>query len=630
MRWYHKKPMTATTPMMNQWHECKAKAKTALLLFRLGDFYEAFYEDAALMSKEIGLTLTARQGIPMCGVPFHTAETYIDKLIAKGFRVAVAEQTEDPKSTKGLVKREIVRIVSPGTIVNSQLLSDKKNNFFASIAKCGSIFGIGLLDLTTAEFRAFELEKEQDLIDEIFRSRPSEFLVSKRFKEEHPLFFQELSHSFTFVVNEKEAFDLKLSQDALSSHFKDLSPLKGQTAALLASGALLLHLKEDLRIPLDPITQIQTESLSSFMSIDRATLRNLELTESMGGSSSKNTLFELLDETATPIGARCLRHWLKHPLLSCSEIISRQDAVQTLLAHPLSAKSARAALDSVRDLERLLIKITGRYAGPRDLFRLGKSLSQVPFLKEALFSLPSEKIQSHLADLFDCKGLADQILSSISETPPLRIGEGDIFKDGVDPELDSLRQLARDSVSWMARYQIRLREETGIKTLKVSFTKAFGYYIEVTRAQVDKIPPSFERRQTLVNAERFITPELKEFEHRALTAEERSKALEAELYEKMRAKVASQSLLISKTAKAIAHIDALLSLAKAAEKYQFVRPEIDSSDALEIVEGRHPIIEKSIGSSLFIPNDTELNQKQQMMLITGPNMAGKYTSIKQG
>lgn len=594
--------------MMSQWQTCKAQAKEALLLFRLGDFYEAFYEDAQVISKEIGLTLTARQGTPMCGVPFHTAESYIDKLIAKGYKVAVAEQTEDPKAVKGLVKREIVRIVTPGTLINSHLLSDKKNNFFVSVVQVGSVYGLAVLDLTTADFRVQELEKEQALIDELSRLRPSEFLASKSFD-----FLKELSHSFPFVANVKNPLDAKLSFDVLTGHFDvqnlDGFGLRGKTAAIVAAGSLLLYLKEELNLPLEHIQSIQSESLSQYMSIDRSTMRNLEIDTS---------LVDLLDETCTPMGARLLRHWVQYPLLSCPALLERQDAIASFISRPEVSKKARELLSGVRDLERLMMKISARYATPRDVYALGVSLSHLPAIKEIL-SL----------DFFDAAPLASQILSAMKDSPPLRIGEGEIFQDGYHEELDHLRLLAKDSTTWINQYQVTLREQTGIKTLKVGYTRAFGYYIEVSRAQSEKIPPTFQRRQTLINAERFITEELKQFEHQVLTAEERAKAIEAELFERLRNTIAEQAPAVNAAAKVIARADVLLSLAKAATLYQWIRPTLDDSDALEITEGRHPVVERSIGKSSFIPNDTHLNPNQQLMLITGPNMAGKSTYIRQ-
>lgn len=585
--------------MMSQWQACKAQAKDALLLFRLGDFYEAFYDDAKTICKEIGLTLTARQGIPMCGVPFHTAESYIDKLIAKGFKIAIAEQTEDPKLAKGLVKREIVRIVTPGTLVNSQLLSDKKNNFFVSLALTGSVYGLAALDLTTGEFRVQEFEKEGLLIDELCRLKPKELLVSEAF-----IFLKELSYNFPFLANEKPA-DPKLCLNALEAQC-DVQHLK--KAAALAAGALLLYLKEDLNLPLTHIRSIQKNSES--MAIDRPTMRNLEIAESFA---------DLLDETCTPMGGRLLRQWVQYPLLSPSAILERQEAVQSFLNHPEVSKKARELLSEVRDLERLMMKISACYATPRDVYALGVSLSHLPAIKKILL----------LDELFDAAPLANQILGAMKDSPPLRIGEGDIFKDGYHKELDELRLLCKDSMSWMAAYQLNLREETGIKTLKVGYTKAFGYYIEAGRAQSEKIPSTFERRQTLVNTERFITKELKEFEHRVLTAEERSKAIEAELFEQLKKGIAKEGPAVNAAAKIIARVDALLSLAKVAALNQWVQPVVDDSDSLEILEGRHPVIERAIGKTSFIPNDTILGPKQQLMLITGPNMAGKSTYIRQ-
>ena len=609
--------------MMAQWQDCKAQAQDALLLFRLGDFYEAFYDDAKIISKEIGLTLTSRQGIPMCGVPFHTAELYIDKLIAKGFKIAVAEQMEDPKDVKGIVKREIVRIVTPGTLVNSQLLSDKKNNFFASVAQIGSTFGLSFIDLSTGEFRALELEQEQDLLDELFRLRPAEFLVGKKFKEAHPLLLKELSHAFSFLVNEKETLDLGMAQEVMKGHFQvhslDGFGLRGQVAAIAAAGSLLLYLNEELNLDLDHILSIQTEPLSQYMGLDRATMRNLELTESMTDGSSKNTLLEVVDATCTPMGGRLLRRWLKQPLLSVPEIEKRQNAIASFLNRDCGP--IRKLLEQIRDLERLTMKTAARYATPRDLFALGASLSALPAIKEALdfYDFP----------IFDAEPLAKKILSAMRASPPLRIGEGEIFQDGYHEELDRLRTLAKESMSWMARYQTQLREETGIKTLKVGYTKAFGYYIEASRAQSEKIPASFHRRQTLVNGERFITEELKQFEHQVLTAEERGKALEAELFEQLRAEAAKEAPFIYSAAKEVARLDALLSLAETAKEKRYVRPVVDASSLLDIKGGRHPIVEASIGSASFIANDVVLSPEQQMMLITGPNMAGKSTYIRQ-
>jgi DNA mismatch repair protein MutS len=608
-----------TTPMMAQWEVCKAQAGDALLLFRLGDFYEAFHDDALKIAKAVGITLTARQGTPMCGVPFHTAEGYIDKLVGKGFKVAVAEQIEDPKAVKGLVKREIVRVVTPGTLINSQLLSDKKNNYFACIAQIGSVFGIATLDISTGEFRTIETEKLSELSDELHRLRPAEILVSKKFKHSHPNLFTEISHGFPFILNEKEEwrFDPKSSAELLQAHFKvhtlDTFGLKGQLSSVAAAGALLGTLKQELNFRLDHVESICPDFLQSYMALDRSTLHNLELDTS---------LLNFLDRTATPMGARLLTSWIKHPLLNIPEIERRQDAIAELIDH-----DQIHSLDDVRDLERLMMKTAANYGTPRDLLALGLSLAKIPQLYEELLPFSSPEILALREKLIDPVSI--KIIASLSETPPLRIGEGELFKDGVHPDLDRLRVLSRDSITWMARYQSRLREETGIKTLKVGYTKAYGYYIEMSRAHGETIPVGFQRQQTLLHAERFITDELKTYEYQVLTAEERSKALEIQMFEELRVEVAKHAAIVNRTAKAIARIDVLLSLARVAKENRWTRPLIDESDVLEIREGRHPIVEKAVGRASFISNDTNLSRQAQLMIITGPNMAGKSTYIRQ-
>jgi DNA mismatch repair protein MutS len=627
---------TTTTPMMAQWESCKSQAKEALLFFRLGDFYEAFHEDAKLLSKELNLTLTARQNIPMCGIPFHTAEIYIDKLIAKGYKVAIAEQTDDPKNTKGLLKREVTQIVTPGTIVSSKLLKEKRNNFFASITQVGSIFGLSFIDLTTGEFWALELESKQDLLDEISRLKPAEFLVNKRFIETHPHFFTELSHTMVFILNTQDDVDPKIAGQTLTAHFDvhhlDEFGLRGQIAAINAGGSLLLYLKEELNLDLEHITSVHTEPLAQYMSLDRVTLRHLELTESIAESGSKNTLLDFLDQTCTPMGGRLLHHWITHPLFSCVEIKKRQEGIDAFLKASHTKSQMKNLLEQIRDIDRLIIKISAHMGGPRDLYALATSLSHLPELKTLCHSLLSTEIQALLADIFEATPLFTKILHSMNENPPLRVSDGEIFRKGVHLELDQLKDLSQESMHWMAKYQSRLREETGIKTLKVGYTRAFGYYIEISRAhadKTDKIPPSFQRKQTLTNGDRFITEELKEFEHKVLTAEERSKAIEMELFENLRQETTALLKEIQKTAKALAKLDALFCLATIADQYGFVCPTIDDSDRLEICEGRHPIVEKWIGKASFIANDTHLSSQKQMMLITGPNMAGKSTYIRQ-
>lgn len=623
------------TPMMAQWQSCKLQAKDALLFFRLGDFYEAFHDDAKLISKELNLTLTQRQGVPMCGVPFHAHEQYVDKLISRGYKIAIAEQTEDPKSTKGLVKREITRICSPGTIVNSQLLNEKKNNFIGSVAQLGSIFALAYLDLTTGEFRAMEMEKKDDLLDELHRIRPSEFIASQKFVSSHPTFFQDLSNAFSFLLNVRSdwQFDAASALQALLNHFQvptlDGYGLKGLTSAITAAGSLLSYLKEDLSLRLNHITSIQNVNLVQYMAIDRSTVRNLELTESLN-DNAQNTLIDFLDQTSTPMGARLLRQWLKHPLLDIHQIKERQNAIEELLSQTNIAERIHSMMEKVRDLERLISKVSARYASPRDLWTLGNSLRSIRAIREMMQKLNSSLLQHARSHLYDVSMIAEEICTSLVEHPPLRISDGDLFRAGIHFELDRLRGLSQDGSAWITNYQAELREKTGIKTLKVGFTKAFGYYIEVSRSKGDVIPEGFQRSQTLTNAERFVTEELKQYEHRVLASEEKSKALEAELFEKLRAKTAGESDSILAIAKALGRLDAILSLAITAREYRLIRPTVDDSQVLEIRNGRHPVLERAIGHVNFIPNDTDLDStSRQLVLLTGPNMAGKSTYIRQ-
>lgn len=624
-----------TSPMMLQWHACKRMAKDALLLFRLGDFYEAFHDDAHVLSRELDLTLTKRQDIPMSGVPFHASEAYIDKLVAKGYRVAIAEQVEDPKKTKGLVKREIVRIVTPGTLINSNLLSDKAHNFFAALTKTGSLFGLAFLDLTTGEFWVSEFADERDLLNEIYRLHPAEFLVSHRFKEKHQGLFDEMRQTYSFLVNTQEErhFEHKAAYDFLISHFKvhslDGFGLHGLVAAINAAGALLQYLQDTLCLSIQHIQEVRPYSTSQFLSLDRTTQRNLELTHSLQDGSRKHTLLAILDRTCTPMGARLIRHWIKQPLLSVKEIYKRQEGVQAFVDHWQITAQVKEQLTHVRDLERLMMRISSGYANPRDLLALAQSLIPIAQIKSLLLELPSAFIQEEAHKLKCLPDLIQLITTALVEEPPLRMGEGKIFRDGYHQELDELREISRDSKAWIARYQNQVREQTGIKTIKVGFNKMFGYYLEVSRGQADKMPDTFLRRQTLVNAERYISPELKDYESKVLTAEERINAIESELFQTLREETARYAKPVFRLAHALARLDCIRSLAEAAKEHHYTRPIVDESDVIDIEEGRHPVIETSCMREKFIPNDTKLDQHQRLLLITGPNMAGKSTYLRQ-
>lgn len=624
------------SPMMVQWHTCKKLAKDAVLLFRMGDFYEAFYDDAALLSKELDLTLTKRMGIPMAGVPHHACEGYIDKLVSKGYRVAIAEQTEDPKKAKGIVKREVVRVVTPGTIVSSGLLSEKANNFFAAVSQVGSTYGLALLDLTTAEFRVIEFDRLIDLQNECYRFRPAEFLASDKFTSKNKEFFPELHLSSKFLLSPLEEwhFDYQLCYNYLVDHFKvhslDGFGLRGMTAAVNAAGALLQYLQDNLCLSTDHIRSLQTYSNALFMALDQHTQRNLELTHSLHSGGRRNTLLDILDHTVTPMGGRLMYRWLKQPLLSCDDICARQDAIADLLRGPERLFNIREQLAQVRDLERLMIKVCSGYASPRDLVALKNSLDPIPQIKQSLEGLKAPLIAQEAARIVPLPDLTSLIGSALVEAPPMRLSDGGIFREGYHADLDELRVLSRDGKSWLARYQTQIRESTGIRTAKIGFNRMFGYYIEVSKGQTDAVPATFQRRQTLVNGERYITPELKDYETKVLTAEEKAGSLETELFLALREHVAKYAEPVGQLAKILSHLDAIQSLTEAARLHGYTRPFVDDSDLLQICGGRHPVIEGASLGEKFIPNDTELDGRtQRLHIITGPNMAGKSTYIRQ-
>ncbi len=629
---------TKNTPMMIQWSTCKEVAGDALLFFRMGDFYEAFYNDAVIISKELELTLTKRQEIPMAGVPCHTCEGHIDRLVAKGYRVAVAEQTEDPKLAKGLVKREVVRVVTPGSVINSSLLSDQTNNFVASVSRVGSLYGLSFIDITTAEFRAIEFDSESSLLNEVFRLKPSELLLSASFREKNGNLILDLKQSYEFLISEKEdwIFTHQNAHDFLLEHFKTHSldgfGLRGMVAGINAAGSLLRYLKDTLSLPTDHLQEIQTYTTSQYMSLDRQTQRNLELTESLLDGGKKNTLLSVLNQTETPMGARLLRHWIKQPLQDREEIQKRLDAVEVFYTHGPIQERLALMLDQIRDLERLMMKISSGYASPRDLVSLKNSLAPLPAIKNLLGQIPATTlIESLQTKIQPVPQIVELIQKAIVEDPPARVSDGNFIQSGFHHELDNLRMISHDSKAWMMRYQNEIKESTGIKTLKVGYNKVSGYFIEVSRGQSEKMPDNFHRRQTLTNAERFITPELKEFENQVLNAEERVAGIETELFNQIRTEVTKYFKEVQDTAQALARIDCLQSLGAVARLNRYNKPEFHSGDLLEIYEGRHPVIESAtkVGER-FIPNDTILgDEKERLFLITGPNMAGKSTYIRQ-
>jgi DNA mismatch repair protein MutS len=626
------------TPLMQQWHTCKQAAGDALLLFRLGDFYEAFYEDAVIAARELELTLTKRQEIPMSGVPYHAAEAYIDCLVSKGYRVAIAEQLEDARQAKGLVQRGITRIVTPGTLINSSLISEKSNNFVACIARAGQMIGLAALDITTAEFRVVELETEVQLLNELCKLQPSEIVTSVKLQDTYQAVLGDLRKTSACLISTHEEwrFEHQTCYDFLIAHFgvKSLDGfgLRGMSAAINAAGALLNYLQDILCLSVGHVNEIKIDQNSHYMAIDKATWRHLELMEAQESSSKKHSLLGLLDQTRTAMGARLMRQWLKQPLLDPEAIRVRQDAVEAFCAHEALLEAFRVLLDQVRDMERLMMKISSGFASPRDLTALKTSFETIPDVKRSLHPvLPySALIQQEEACLDPLPQMSALIGRALVDDPPLKLKEGKLFREGYCQELDELYEISRDAKSWLLRYQTELKEATGIKTLKVGFNKMFGYFIEVSRGQAEKMPESFQRRQTLVNGERFITQELKEFENKVMHAEERIGGIEAELFAALRCEVAKFGPAVQKTAKALAKLDLLQGLAKTARMHEYVRPLVDNSSLIQIENGRHPIIEAVHATERFIPNDTLMDDSaNRLLLITGPNMGGKSTYIRQ-
>jgi DNA mismatch repair protein MutS len=608
-----------TTPMMAQWQECKLEAKEALLLFRLGDFYEAFYEDALVLSKELDLTLTKRVDVPMSGIPFHASDSYVDKLLEKGFKVAIAEQMEDPKVAKGIVKRQVVRILTPGTLVQSTLLKDKCPNYVGAIQKLNSIFGLAMLDVSTGDFFAMQMESLEALQDELSILQPKELLIGAKC-------FAEVAFDCLCIKIEEWKFEHKSSFNALTKHFKvqtlDGFGLKGMPACINAAAALLNYVNQELSLPIQHIETIRIKTTQEHLNIDRATLKHLEIVEPAHENSP--SLLSHLDRTNTPMGGRMLRDWLLHPLLSPTLIRQRQETVSELMNFDLLSQ-----LTKVRDLERLIMKIASGIGNPREVLSLKHSLEATLALKQLLRSASSSLLREQRDNLFDLSPLTEKIGATLAEEPPLRLSDGDVIRQGADQELDDLKKLRSSGHEWIAEYQKTLRERTGIKTLKVGYTHAFGYFIEVSRGQADRMPSDFTRKQTLVNSERFISHALKEYEQKIYSADEKIRLLESQIFSQLKEECLAKSTEIRQIAKAIGCIDVLFGFAMVAKKHRYIRPNIDAQDILFIKAGRHPTIETCLPLGEFVPNDVEFSEKERLHLISGPNMAGKSTFIRQ-
>ena len=648
-----------STPLMRQYAAVKKQHPNALLFFRLGDFYELFFEDAIVAAKELQITLTSRnkekgQAIPMCGVPYHAAENYIAKLIRKGFKVAICEQMEDPRMTKTLVKREVTRVVTPGTAADSQLGAEE-NNFLASVAQQGEALGLAVLDLSTGEFRATEFhgsDAARRVREELLVLRPREVL----FASSLPLFDQPRQES---VIAQPSAMPRLASIDnatwaetpledwvfapdyaipLVENHFGVLSlegfGLAGRSAAASAAGAILHYVRSTQRGALTHVDRIGYYERQDCLVLDAVTVRNLELLEPLfSGGGDTLTVFRSIDCTITPMGKRLLRAWLLRPSIGREQIDRRLDAVEAMVRDLVAREELRRAMEGILDLERLLSRVTLEAANPRDLLALGASLARLPGVRAALARLNGFRLRELHNE---CDALADvreRVAATVEDEPPLTLNDGSVIRAGVDAALDELRDLSRNSKQYIAQIEQRERQRTGIASLKVKFNNVFGYYLEVSKANLQHTPSDYERKQTLVNAERFTTPELKEYETKVLDAQEKIVEIERRLFAELRAAIAGEAKRIRQTAQALAEIDVLASFATQAANRNYCRPTLDDSNDVEIVDGRHPVIEQQDLSGVadrFVPNDLYLNaMTHAVLVITGPNMGGKSTYLRQ-
>ena len=640
-----------STPLMRQYTAIKKEHPTALLFFRLGDFYELFFDDAVLASKELQITLTSRNkekgiAVPMCGVPYHAAEGYISKLIRKGFKVAICDQMESTKLAKKLVRREVTRVVTPGTAADSSL-SSEENNFLAALARVEDRVGFAALDLSTGEFRATEFSGEdaaRRIQEELAQLRPREVLYGSS----APLFDQQRRGNSRPQPNDGLAGCAETPLDdwifapdhaipLLENQFGVLSlegfGLAGKPAAASAAGAILYYVRSTQRGSLHHVDRVGFYERQNCLVLDAVTVRNLELIEPLfAGSDAGITLFRSIDLTVTPMGKRLLRSWLLRPSIEAAEINYRLDAVETLVKDTVAREELRRALDGILDLERLLSRVTLETANARDVLALAASLAKIPAVRNLLARLPAERWRGLHDSVDDLGDVRERIEKTIVPEPPISLSDGGIIQSGVDRELDELRDLSRNSKQYLALIEQRERQRTGIGSLKVKFNSIFGYYLEVSKPNLHLVPPDYERKQTLVNAERFTTPELKEYEAKILDAQEKIVEIERRLFAELRTAIAAEAKRIRRTALALSEVDVLAAFAHIAALRNYCRPKFDDSSDIEILEGRHPVIEQQEvgGGDRFVPNDLYLNSTTHTVLVlTGPNMGGKSTYLRQ-
>lgn len=630
------------SPMMQQYMDIKSSYQDCILFFRLGDFYEMFFDDAKTASRELELTLTGKQcgmeeRAPMCGVPFHSADTYIARLVEKGYKVAICEQTEDPAAVKGIVKREVVQIVTPGTVISSSMLRENENNYIASIYADDDSTGLSYCDISTGEIYLTDIRgigRRENLLNELVKIDASEVILDENtFSAVDAEDMKPVTEAYFNVIGE-EFYRQDAARDAILRQF-NITALLGigveeGSASEAALGALLLYLIETQKNDLSHIAELTTYSLGQHMSLDKSTIKNLELTETLFEKKLKGSLLGVLDKTHTAMGSRKLKQWLKEPLNDVSMIKERLDAVEVLLDEVLIRNNLKEYLKRVYDFERLTGRIAYGTANGKDMIALRNSCGVLPDIKAELDATGSDLLDMLNEQIHPLDQVYDLIDRSIVEDPPFVIKEGRLIKSGFSQELDELKASIKDAQDWIAGLETSERERTGIKNLKVGFNKVFGYYLEVTRSYYDLIPDNYIRKQTLANCERFITPELKETERLVLNAESKINQMEYELFTEIRNKLHQYIRAIQETSKAIASIDVLTSFAEVSEKNDYVKPEVDNSDNLIIYKGRHPVIEQMIRDGIFVSNDTYLNKTDQsLLLITGPNMSGKSTYMRQ-
>ena len=632
--------MAEYSPMMQHYLKTKEEYKDCILFYRLGDFYEMFFDDALVVSKELELTLTGKdcgqaERAPMCGIPFHAAETYLNRLVANGHKVAICEQVEDPKQAKGIVKREVIRIVTPGTNLNTQALDETKNNYLMSIVYLGEKIGVSIADFSTGDYFVTELSSGSELIDEINKFVPSEIITNEYFS---------MSGIDLTAVNDKLGitmstldswyFDEDTCIKKLLTHFKvgvlDGLGLKDYTAGTIAAGALLLYLYEMQKGSVDHITSIVPYTTGKYMLIDSSSRRNLELVETMREKQKKGSLLWVLDKTKTAMGARALRSMIEQPLINKEDILKRQAGIEECNNRAIDREEIREYLNPVYDLERIMTKISCKSANPRDLIAFRNSLEMLPYIKKLIGTMESDLFAECFANLDDLADIYSLISSAIVEEPPITIREAGIIKEGFSKEADELRRAKTEGKEWLAQLEAREKEATGIKNLKVKYNKVFGYYLEVTNSFKNLVPADWVRKQTLTNAERYTTDELKKLEDVILGAEDKLCSLEYDLFNEVRDSIAAEVRRIKSTARAIAEIDVYTALSVVAQQYNYVKPAINEKGIIDIKNGRHPVVEKMIRNDMFVANNTYLdNAKNRISIITGPNMAGKSTYIRQ-